>query len=959
MRPFLFRIAEAFYQNYKEDISHFTFVFPNRRAGLFFQKYLTEQIEKPIFSPQIVTVNELFYSASEKKVIDRIESLFRLYRIFRKVSKRDETFDTFINWGDMLLSDFSDVDKYKVEAVQLFNNVTELKEIDTVFDYLEPNQKEAIAQFWSHFIPDAKGKSEEDFISVWRVLLPLYQQFEEELTSENLATDAMIFREVAEKLDNQISIDVFDDKQYVFIGFNALNPCERALFNRLKNNGQADFYWDYEGEQLRDADNPSSLFYRRNIKNYPSKLSIASEVISLNEKYFELIAVPSLVGQAKESYQLLNELYPADKKDDSWIKTAVVLPDENMLMPLLYSLPKQIEKVNVTMGYPLKITPAAALVENIYALQRRKRVSGKKALFYHQTVMEILNHSYIQLFCKEEADRLIKRILRENLVFVEQGVFEKNELLSQIFTPVSDANVLLVYLNSILKKIYSFFDKTENEDKHIFEKDFLYEYYTVINRFTDVFQRASKDIELTIDTAIRIMRRVTAGLTIPFQGEPLEGLQIMGTLESRGLDFENLIITSFNDNIFPKKNHSNSFIPYNLRKAFDLPTYENKDAISSYNFYRLIQRAKKIYFLYDERTEGTNIGEVSRFVYQLQYHYGITPVVRSLSYEFSAAENTSIEIEKTPEILKKLDNFKSNSEEQWKFSASSINTYLNCPLKFYFSYVEKMKEKEEVEEDVEFNIFGTILHKVLQDIYTPFEGKLVNKSDLDEITANPHYIDKLIRNAFSLALFNKNDEPFELEGNNLLVGKLINKYALSVLNFDKTKTPFTYIYSEKDFVHTLPVANSDFSVSFKGIIDRVEEKDGVTSIIDYKSGADALDFKSIGDLFVYFDDKRPKNVFQTFYYSLFYLMDNKDAVVSPNIYYIKNIFKRDFSTQVTESKEPVVDFNALKDEFETKLRQTIGDIYNPELPFSQCGNAKICQYCSFNEICKVEVNDYN
>lgn len=958
MTSFLHRIAQIFYTEYQQDITDFTFVFPNRRAGLFFQKYLTQLINEPIFSPDIKTINELFFSISELKVADRTDLLFRLHRIFNQISKRDESFDTFIGWGEMLLSDFDDVNKYLVDAKQIFTNVTELKEIDRLFNPFSDKQIEALKQFWEHFVPVTEGKTQEDFIAIWRVLLPIYEQFKYELLTENLATEAMIFRSIAENISDEKIYSAFLEKKYVFIGFNALNPCEKALFVHLQKNNQADFYWDYESDELQDSDNLSSAYFRENTLRFPSKIKIKKSHNSLNDKTFEIIAIPSAVGQSKEAFRLLNNLFPSESENKNWIETAVVLPDENLLLPMLYSLPTQIEKVNVTMGFPLKSTPVSGLMEHIFDLQKRLRKTAEGSTFYFQTVKSILHHPYIQLLCKADADAISEKIIRENKIFSERELFAHNSLLNELFVPCEDAIQFLEYLTNLVKKIYhSVQNVSEKKNQYRLESSFLYQYYITLNRLRDVMKKTPAETEFSLDTMIRIIRQLTSGLSIPFKGEPLDGLQIMGMLETRGLDFENLIICSFNEGIFPKRTFSTSFIPYNLRKAFELPTSENQDAIAAYNFYRLIQRAQRVFFLYDARTEAGQTGEMSRFAFQLQYHYGVKINVKNLVYDIRFSEKKPIEITKTPDIQEKLQKFITGKEDAKAFSASSLNNYIDCPLKFYFSQVERVEEPDEVEENIEANMFGTLLHKVMQDIYVPYEGKLVSSNILDDVLKNPLHIDKLIRTAFAEKYFKKKNTDIPLEGKYLIIGKVIEKYVRRLITFDKTKTPFTYIKSEEVVNSSLAIFDGKFSVNLKGIIDRAEEKEGTIRLIDYKSGAGNMNFKDLEEVFEQNDEKRPKYILQTFLYSTLYRQNAKDKVIIPQIYYVKNIFRDDFKTDIIQKPErnislQVEDFAEYEAEFNERLTILIEEIYNPDIPFTQCEGVEPCKYCAFNVICR-------
>ena len=716
MNSFLYRIAQVYYSEFNESISDLTFVFPNRRAGLFFQKYISEIAAKPLFSPEIVTINECFTTATHWQTSDRLSNLFRLYRIYKEQSQSEETFDSFVFWGEMLLSDFEDIDKYRVDARQLFTNITELKQIDQLFNVFSEKQVEAIRQFWSNFVPVTEGKTSEDFVSTWKILLPVYLQFREELIAENLATEGMICRDVADRLHAKEQIPAFENKQFIFIGFNALNPCERTLFAEMQKRNQADFYWDYEAAELRDPDNQASRFYAENVHLFPSKYPIEPIVESLQEKEIELIAVPSAVGQTKQAYAILNRLFPPEVPNQSWIKTAVVLPDESLLVPLLHSLPEQIGKVNVTMGFPLKSTPVSGLIEHIFELQRRMRVSGSNYSFYHSTVSNILNHQYISLLCKEDANRITSQMAVNNWIYINADELKKNELMATIFLPQTDTQSFLPYLLHILRSLQNGWQQASDEDHNYqMECDFLYQYYVTINRMAGIMKDKPVEVDMNIDTLVRLTSQLTAGITIPFVGEPLDGLQVMGVLETRGLDFENLIITSINEGVFPQKSSTNSFIPYNLRRGFELPTTEHQDAITAYNFYRLIHRATRIYFLYDSRTEGMQTGEVSRFMHQLHYHYGLNVKKKTISFDIGFENAIAIQIEKTPAVMEKLNRFTSMEEKSPSLSASSINTYIDCPLQFYLTKVEDVEQAEEVLETVEANMFGTLFRTDIRE----------------------------------------------------------------------------------------------------------------------------------------------------------------------------------------------------------------------------------------------------
>lgn len=960
MSSFLYRIAEVYYSQYQEKISEFTFVFPNRRAGIFFQHDIAEIAQKPIFSPEILTIEECFASASSLLPADQISLIFLLYQIYCDISKSNESFDTFVFWGEMLLNDFDEIDKYLVNPQQLFTNVTELKQIDQQFKTFSEEQIKAIKQFWKNFIPFPAEKVQENFVSLWKILYPLYITFRSELLKKNVATEGIIYRLVAEKIINGETILQWENKQFVFIGFNALNACEKTLFSYLKKREQADFYWDYEAAELRDEDNPASHFYKENMQMFPSKFTLNSQQETLSDKKIELIAVPSLVGQAKQTYELLDKLYPSDASDHEWIKTAVVLPNETLLTPLLYSLPPQIKKVNVTMGLPLNITPVQGLLEHIFELQRRMRITDNQYLFYHQTVSNLLNHQYITLLCGREAQEIQTIVIENNLIYVDADVFKNDELLATIFTPQEDTKNFLTYLLQILVILQKKFQQiSETSQSYQLEYNFTSQYYLTLRRLNEVIKENASAIEMSLDTLMRLIVQITASLTIPFVGEPLEGLQIMGVLETRGLDFDNLIITSFNEDFFPKKTTPNSFIPYNLRRGFGLPTIEHQEAIFSYNFYRLIHHAKHIFLLYDSRTEGLQKGEVSRFLHQLQYHYKVPFTTKNVLYDISFKNSPVLQIEKNASVLEKLKSFLNNQPENRALSASSINTYIDCPLQFYLTYVEGLKEADEVKETIEYDMFGTLFHSSMEFLYQPFKNKLVNSSDLEKILKDSVQIEIAIQKAFSEKYFNKKEDyqNIKLEGNYLLVANVLKKYIIQLLKIDKFYAPFKYLGSEKEFHLEFPLQNGQEKVNLKGIIDRIDEKEGRLRIIDYKTGNGSLTFKNIEEVFAHEANNRPKYILQTFLYSMLYKYKSNTLLpIQPEIYYIKNLFKNDFTSQLTlkPNKEKTIiieDFNSYEEEFKNLLTNCLEEIFNPAIPFYQTTNNKLCQYCPYQSIC--------
>lgn len=962
MKPFLYQVATLFYQQYGAEIHRLAFVFPNRRAGLFFQKYLSEISERPLFSPSILTINDLFMQLSGKHPADKIQMLFRLYELYKQRSGSSESFDEFIYWGEMLLNDFDDIDKYMVDARMLFRNVSDLKSLDDDFNYLSPEQVQAIRSFWSSFYPKGDSPNQQHFLELWEILYDLYAGLRTSLAKDGCGYDGMIFREVVEQLEKEPMSD-FPFDQVVFVGLNALSVSEERLLLALQKKGVADFYWDYVGPWVTDPDNKASFFLERNLRLFPSRMQLPTTEPVQAE--IRVMGVPSAIGQAKQVYPILQAL--ADEQqltDESALRTAIVLPDEHLLVPVLNAIPEAIQHINVTMGYPLAGTPVAALMEYILTLQKNIRYIDRVPVFYFRDVLPILNHQYVMAAAPEEVSQLVKDMTTGNRIYVHAADLNRHELLSILFTPVQNTEELSDYLIHVLEALNACLrnNRPNPDDEEMIsnstqttadiEQEFIFHYFATVNRMKEVMREAK--IEMRLDTYFRLLKRMTDLITIPFEGEPLSGLQVMGVLETRALDFDRLIILSMNEGIFPLKKAANSFIPYNLRRGFGLPTYEHQDSVWAYHFYRLIRRAKQVTLLYDTRTTGLQTGEVSRFVHQLRYHYQYPLIDELVVYDVASSAVPPISVQKTAEVEKLLSDFLSGGPRA--LSASAINTYLDCPLKFYFSVLEQIQEEDEITETVERDVFGSILHKVMEDLYAPFKGKLVTADLLKLLRKDQPLLTGTIARAFA-ELFFKSPVVRPLEGENFLTGEMIRKYAEKILEQDARFTPFHYIESEKKVRATITLSDKRV-VQLKGFIDRVDSLDRVLRIVDYKTGSGKLEFESVEGLFDKEAKDRPKAVMQVFLYAWMYqqLPEYTGMPIQPAIYYLRTLFQRSFDPVVEQKKgrgkaDKVNSFQDFAADFEDKLRQCLDEIFNLDIPFTQTETGKACAYCSFRGLC--------
>ena len=954
MTPFLEQVASLLYKQFGTDISRMTFVFPNRRSGMFFRKYLSQVAGRPIFAPTVLTINELFLQLSGKQSADRIQMLFLLYHIYIKHTRTDETFDDFVFWGDMLLNDFDDIDKYLVDAQRLFTNISDLRIIERDFSYLQPFQIEAIRSFWSTFQLKQEGRNQQSFLEIWKLLYPIYLELKNTLAAQNTGYEGMIAREVVERIREKDNLIVPYEK-IIFVGLNAISTVERELMRLLQKFELADFYWDYVSERVTDPENKASFFVRDHMRSFPSAYALPDE--SFTDPEIDIIGIPSRVGQAKYTHTLLSNLLAgrAELEPEEALRTAIVLPDEQLLIPLLNSIPDAIKRINVTLGYPLNRTSVSALMESILILHKNTRIIEGQLFFYHKEVLSVLNHPYIFSPASEVVQMLIKEITGYNRIYVSAVDLSRTPLLSLIFKCIDNINEVSDYLIAILQELNALtavLADEEEDEKPVsmngLEQEFLFHYYTTVNRMKDLMQ--DMRIDMSVETYSRLLKRITDTITIPFQGEPLSGLQIMGVLETRVLDFDRLIILSVNEGIFPVKKVANSFVPYNLRRGFGLPTYEHQDSVWAYHFYRLIARAKQVTLLYDTRTDGLQTGEVSRFIHQLKYHYELPLKEKLVVYNIASSQSPSIQVVKDEAVRAKLAAYQKGGVKA--ISASLINTYLDCPLKFYFSSVESMKEEEEISESVENRVFGNILHKVVELIYQPFSGKLVT-ADLLKLAAKDDKLTKLIQQAFA-ELFFHIKEPRPLSGQSYLTGEMIRKYVLKILERDRKMTPFRYIQSERRMMHPITLSNGN-EIQLKGFIDRLDEVNGITRVVDYKTGIrKPLDFKSIAGLFDKTDEKRAQAIMQVFMYSWMYRQCvSTAATIQPVIYYVRDLFADDFNPAIYlgKEKELIDNFQIYHHDFEESLRICLDELFEPSVPFTQTENTKICSYCPFNGIC--------
>ncbi len=956
MTPFLYKVAEVFYARYGNELYRRTFVFPNRRAGVFFQKYLAEIAGKPLFSPRVITISELFASLSDYRPADHIEMLVILYNCYQEINRSEESFDDFLYWGEMLLNDFDDTDKYLADAGQLYRNVQDFRSLDDDLSHLTEEQIAAIRRFWSHFMPVEGNETKERFQQTWKILFELYSSFRTALQDKGIAYEGMMFREVAERA-KMGDMAAPDTGEYIFVGLNALTPAETLLMEQLRNRGMADFYWDYDSPFLRDEMNRASYRVKENLLLFPSRDPLPFSTPESRLPEVELIGISSGVGQARHVSQILSELVTsgAIPNPDEAINTAIVLPDENLLLPVLYSIPKAFGKVNVTMGYGLTHAAVASLVEQIALLQQNLRSRNGEIAFFHRYVKAVLRHPLVSSAAPAESEALQSHILTYNRIVVPRSEIPPHPLLQHIFTPVAHWEEIPEYLKTIFTYLYQQLtdqkhsgDQAEGSSRAVdLEREFIVQYNKTVTRLQDRL----KDVQqITAETFFRLLRNLARSISVAFSGEPLSGLQVMGVLETRALDFENLIILSVNEGVLPQRNATTSFIPYSLRKGFGLPTYEQQDSTYAYHFYRMISRARRIYLLYDTRTgEELQSGEVSRYFYQMKYLYNdaFRITERVATYDVAAPKVAPVTVVKSEEVMRKLDAFRAGGERS--LSASLVNVYINCPLKFYFTALEGLSEEEAVEETVEADVFGSIFHRLMETLYNRHKGMTITPDLLTSLVKDETLLNRTLERAFARYYFRDENHPRPLEGQHYLIGEILKSYVKQTLEMDKQFTPFSYLGSEYQFKSSYRV-NDELEISFKGSIDRIDRVGDSVRIIDYKTGKGETTFREMATLFDASKNKRPYQILQVLIYGLFYLQENPGTVISPALYYLRSVYDR-FEPVIRYDKHPVSDLSLLLPEFRHHFDALLEEIFNPALPFRQTENIRSCEWCPFRELC--------
>jgi hypothetical protein len=956
METFLKQVAHDLYNKTEGNFTKVAIVFPNKRASLFFNEYLAQESDRPIWSPTYVSISELFRQSSDLSIADPIKLVCDLYKVFQKATGSKETLDDFYFWGEMLIADFDDADKNMADTHALFSNLKDLNELMDNYDFLEEGQKEALSQFFHNFSINQVTELKQRFISMWNVLGDIYTEYKALLESQSIAYEGMLYRQVIEQLD----VEALPYNKYIFVGFNVLNKVEHTLFKKLNEAGKAMFYWDYDTFYLNKTPHEAGEFIRRNLRDFPSELP-ASFFDNLNQpKEVTFIESPTENGQVRYLPQWIRENLTSQEKE-----TAVVLCNEALLQPVLHALPDNVKHINITMGFPLSQTPAYSFVNALMELHT-SGYNPNNGRYLFAEVISVLKHPYTRQL-SPEAEKLEQTLTRDNRFYPLPSELKQDNVLELLFTPRRNNLDLCSMLSEALKEVAVIYQQQAASHSDAFDqlyRESLFKTYTLVNRFHTLIE--SKELNVQAGTFQRLLTRVMSSSSIPFHGEPAIGMQVMGVLETRNLDFRHLIMLSVNEGQLPKAGGDSSFIPYNLRKAFGMTTIDHKIAVYAYYFYRLMQRAEKVTLVYNTATDGINRGELSRFMLQFLIEWGYPVLRKQLEAAQSPQDSTPIIIEKTPDVMERMKSvFDIRNNPKALISPSALNCYLDCPLKFYYKYVALLSAPDEVTADIDSAKFGSIFHYAAEHIYKDLtaHGKLISRENLETLLKDEVRLQTYVDNGFKELFFNlpQNEQP-EYNGIQLINSAVIVKYIQQLLRNDLRYAPFTFVGSEQRIFENIEICTptGDIQSRIGGIIDRIDSKGESLRIVDYKTGGDADTPANVQSLFIP-DKKRSNYVFQTFLYASIVckkLREKNDSrLVAPALLYIHRAASENYSPVIQmgeprKPKEPVDNFAQHEGDFRENLKTLLEDIFNPDISFTQTEIEDKCAYCDFRALCK-------
>ena len=910
MKKFLEYVAQDIIQRYGTDLSRIAVVFPNKRASLFLNKYLARLAGKPIWSPKYITISELFRQHSQLTVGDPLKLTCELYNSYLQQTGFDETLDHFFSWGQLLIADFDDIDKNMADADKVFENVVDIHQYDNT-DYLSEEQKETLRQFFKNFI-DIHDESElkQRFLNLWVHLASIYHDFQNRLSQQGIAYEGMLYRSVAQD-DSQ----TYEYDHYLFVGFNVLQTVERTLFRKLKDAGKAVFYWDYDEYYIKNDNIEAGFFLKQYLNEFPNALSEQALYRHFNDDK-DITFISSTTEDAQARF-IPQWLHAHDRIKDG-VDTAIVMCDENLLQSVIHSLPDELGTVNITTGYPLINMPVCSLVMNLLTLHHQGMVKKYQ-------LRRLERHPYYPLISQE--------------LLLEEAPL--------------DNKTTVRWIQQIIKQIGT------QQINDPLAAESLFSVYTLLNRLYDLMNDG-----LTVDsvTMQRLIQQLFQSTSIPFHGEPAEGVQVMGVLETRNLDFKHVILLSCNEGNLPKSVNDASFIPHSIRKAYGLTTVEHKVAVFSYYFHRLLQRAEDITILYNNSTDGGQRGEMSRFMLQLLVESSHAISKQTLIPSHKLPHRDAESIKKDQDIIKRLEEMRLH-----RISPTAINHYLRCPLVFYYNDVKGIKEDDPLDDEIDNRIFGNIFHKAAEMLYNKMKDRTgyIKKDQLAEMSKHPEEIERVTDMAFCKEYFKTREMP-ELNGIEMIKRAVIIRYLKRLLSIDQRLAPFRIVGNELRVNGEVKVNRSCGALPIKisGIIDRLDEVTDPISqekrirVVDYKTGGSQFrnDMKDVEGVFDHSKkDQHADYYLQTMLYASLVRKDKEynpeQLPVSPSLLFIQHSAAENYDPTLCINKEKIADIQDYMTPFIEGIERIFAEIYDPEQDFHPTDNRDNCEYCPYKHLC--------
>lgn len=933
MTPFLKEVAQDLYNKFGLDIQHCAIVFNNKRPATYIQKYLADIIQKPFFSPKIYTIQEFFSAAVPEKVADFYLQFFTLLEIYNQLLKEEglQTLKSsqFFPLAKIILSDFSQIDNDLVDADKLYRELEDISKINLEFDYLTAEQYQFLSQFWQSYSEGRHKRQQELFIQMWRRMPRLYHLFHQKLKEKHCITNAGAYRHLANTNIGEVDfIKDFEKGKIVFVGFNALSKAEAKLFAQLQESGKAIFYFDTDSYYLNDPLQEAGLFLRKNIEQLQLKNEFDNEASYLKAKN-RPVNVYQVQGQAAQA-KILNNILESDYlKNEEVGTTAVILADESLLIPALQTIPVNFQdhavELNVTMGFPLNISTVYGLADLWLTTQLELRSRDGKSKIGYENIEAFLSHPLTGI-TQANKNKILKKLLEENAVEVDsQRLLNQKGIFEKFYTRIEEPSQLIPQLLSVMEFLLQRLSNRNTLKK--IDAELLVKTIQELNRLNDTI--TPYIIHEELEFVITLIQKALQNISVPLSGDPLNGIQLMGLLETRNLNFDKVVFLGFNEGIIPKTSIGSSFIPDSIRRVFGLPVLENLDAISSYMVYRLLQRSKNINFVYNSLTDESTTGEASRILKQLAYESGYDFNYYELNLSISTEKGKDFEINKNnPQIIEALNRFLT---KQKTISPSALSTYIANPVDFFFNYIAGIKEPQEVTGTIEANELGTILHLVMERFYEQFKGLQISKEQIHEQRKN-------LRAVINAAFCETRKLPLnthEFSGMQEVVMAIVEAYASIILDRDENEAPFKIIDLEYKISVEIPfeLNGKQESIKIYGIVDRVDEKDGVVRIIDYKTGKDKLSYGAIDKLFDTDDKHINKALIQTLLYTYAFEIQSGIKDVEPNLYVVRTM--SDGNVHFKSGKQTLKHeyLAETKAEFLTNLQLKLQELFDLNIPF--------------------------